>query len=702
MKKALCVILLIVSVCLLSYALADDTDKFLGKWICHNLIVDGKTYTMSSIDSELELAVLSNGTAKVYTHFNGTIGVHEGVWFAEDNDIVVTDGQSYMLFSMNASGKLVLSAQEAEFILDHVYAVEINERNFPDENFRKYLERYFDGTYGGDSLLTDTELNTRDKEMRIYEAWEISDLTGIEYFPNLRVLDCQNNHLASLDLSGNKELREIYLNSNQMTSLNVSNCTKLTYLDCSNNQLTELDVSKNKKLKELYCDGNSLPALNVSKNTNLEWLACGDNRLTKLDVSRNKKLKQLSCSNNQLTILDLSRNADLDSLDFSGNRLTGIDLSYNPLISGLFCSDNPLTGLDISKNPDVSALFCERCGLSRLDLSGHPKLRYLICNGNRLTSLDVSGNTELYRFECSDNLLTSLDLTNNKALYEMRCSNNRLTVLDMSKNKQLKMLDCSNNRLAALDVSKNKQLGDLGFICDGNRFEIGTKDGTIPFTDLPGFNIKKAASIKFTADDGSKATVKKGKTQFTVKKSGVITYTYKADSKRGFSCTFSIRVDFLKPDITSVTLKKKSYPYTGRPIEPTMVVKAKADGKAVKLSASDYTVTYENNVDAGTATVIVEGQGSYGGRIEKTFTITPVKILKVELSKYELPYNGKGRKPVPTVTAKAGGQTVTLEKDKDYTVKYENNKQPGTATVTVTGKGNYKGTIVKTFTITAP
>ncbi|MBQ7184442.1 MAG: hypothetical protein IJR97_10715, partial [Clostridia bacterium] len=68
-------------------------------------------------------------------------------------------------------------------------------------------------------------------------------------------------------------------------------------------------------------------------------------------------------------------------------------------------------------------------------------------------------------------------------------------------------------------------------------------------------------------------------------------------------------------------------------------------------------------------------------------------------SKYELPYNGKGRKPVPTVTAKAGGQTVTLEKDKDYTVKYENNKQPGTATVTITGKGNYTGTIVKTFMI---
>ena len=698
MKKIICIIVVIVSVCLLSSALADDTDKFLGKWICYNVTVDGKTYTMSSIDAELELAVRTDGTAKVYMLFDGTMDLFEGAWLAEGNDMAVTDGQYYMLFSMNASGKLEVKAEGAEFILDHIHAIEINEQNFPDENFRSYLSSNVDSSYGGDSLLTDSEIS-RHNELTIYSSWQITDLTGIAFFSGLKKLECQGNLLTSLDLSGNKELRELNCYSNQLTSLDVSKCTKLTRLECGENQLAELDVSKNKALKELYCGHNSLTQLNISKNTKLQWLGCSNNLLTKLDVSRNKKLKQLYCYNNQLTSLDLKNSTALYDLECGNNRLTELDLSHNAAMSHLVCSGNPLMSLDISSNPDLWSLFCNDCQLSRLDLSGHANLRNLRCSGNRIAKLDLSGNPNLQQLYCSGNLLTELDLSNNSALTELDCSDNCLAALDLSKNKQLKMLDCSNNRLAALDVSKNKQLGDLGFICDGNRFEIGTKDGTIPFTDLPGFNIKKAASIKFTADDGSKATVKKGKTQFTVKKSGVITYTYKADSKRGFSCTFSIRVDFLKPDITTVTLKKKSYPYTGRPIEPTMVVKAKADGKAVKLSASDYTVTYENNVDAGTATVIVEGQGSYGGRIEKTFTITPVKILKVELSKYELPYNGKGRKPVPTVTAKAGGQTVTLEKDKDYTVKYENNKQPGTATVTITGKGNYTGTIVKTFMI---
>ena len=92
MKKALCVILVIVSVCLLSYALADDTDKFLGKWICHNVIVDGKTIPIDSVEAELELAVRTDGTALVYMKQGYTVDRFEGAWLAEGNALAVTDG----------------------------------------------------------------------------------------------------------------------------------------------------------------------------------------------------------------------------------------------------------------------------------------------------------------------------------------------------------------------------------------------------------------------------------------------------------------------------------------------------------------------------------------------------------------------------------------------------------------------------------
>jgi endoglucanase len=58
-------------------------------------------------------------------------------------------------------------------------------------------------------------------------------------------------------------------------------------------------------------------------------------------------------------------------------------------------------------------------------------------------------------------------------------------------------------------------------------------------------------------------------------------------------------------------------------------------------------------------------------------------------------YDGKAKKP--TVTVEYG--TKTLKKDTDYTVKYSNNTNAGTATVTITGKGNYTGSVKKTFTI---
>ena len=680
MKKTVLIIAVVTAVCLMSFALADETDKFLGKWVCYSVIVDGKTYAIGDVEAEVELAVRTDGTATVFTKFEHIQDEYNGAWLAEGNEIIVTDGSSYILFTMNASGELTLSAEGAEFILKHVNAVEINEENFPDERFRGYVANSIDW-YPRDALLTEEEIRSK-KDLYLANR-DIGDLTGIGYFTEIKQLDCSGNHLTNQDLSKNTRLTELNCSNNQLTDLNVKKSTKLKEIYCSGNQLVQLDVSKNTALTILDCTGNRLTGLNVKKNKKLERLYCGNNQLTAIDVSKNVKLLQLDCYNNQLTAIDLSHNAKLYGIECGGNRLTDIDLSQNPEMSYVMCAGNRLTKLDLSKNPKMGIVFCENNQLTSLDLSRNPDLRDLRCDGNPITKLDLSGQP---------------------LLRQLKCAGCRLTRLDLTKNTKLEELDCSNNYLAALDLSKNKamKLNDYYVNCGGNRFTVTTKDGTIPFTDLPGFNVKKAASVKFAADDGSKATVKKGKTQFTVKKSGVITYTYKVDSKRGFTETFSVRVDFLKPDITSVTLRKKSYAYTGSPIEPTMTVKAKVDGKAVKLTKDDYTVTYKNNVEIGTATLIVEGQGNYQGRITKTFTITPVKILKVTLSKYELPYNGKQRKPVPTVTAKVGGQPVTLEKKKDYTVKYENNIKPGTATVTITGKGNYTGTITKTFTIVAP
>lgn len=135
----------------------------------------------------------------------------------------------------------------------------------------------------------------------------------------------------------------------------------------------------------------------------------------------------------------------------------------------------------------------------------------------------------------------------------------------------------------------------------------------------------------------------------------------------------------------TIILSQTSYTYDGTAKKPAVTI----DG----VDASTYKVTYKNNVNAGTATVTVTGTGDYKGSLTATFTINKASISgkSVTLSYTSTTYNGSAKKPTVTISG--------LTKDTHYTVSYKNNTNAGTATVTITGKGNYTGTITKSFTI---
>ena len=115
--------------------------------------------------------------------------------------------------------------------------------------------------------------------------------------------------------------------------------------------------------------------------------------------------------------------------------------------------------------------------------------------------------------------------------------------------------------------------------------------------------------------------------------------------------------------------------------------------------AGNYTVEYLNNVNAGTATVIYTGMGAYTGTLKKTFRIVPQPLTdtdKVTVS--DIPdqfYMKGGSKPVPSILFNGN----ELEAGKDFTLSYKNNTKLGTATLTIKGKGNFSGTLTKTFMI---
>ncbi len=148
-----------------------------------------------------------------------------------------------------------------------------------------------------------------------------------------------------------------------------------------------------------------------------------------------------------------------------------------------------------------------------------------------------------------------------------------------------------------------------------------------------------------------------------------------------------------------VTLTGDVYAYTGSSIEPK-VEKVVCNG--IKLiEGLNYTVSYEDNIDAGdnTAKVKVTGSTRFSGTAVKTFSISDDAISgsMVTLSASEFEYNGSSRKP--TVTVIKDGST--LRENTDYSVSYSDDTvNAGTKTVTVKGKGSFAGTVQKTYEIT--
>ena len=152
---------------------------------------------------------------------------------------------------------------------------------------------------------------------------------------------------------------------------------------------------------------------------------------------------------------------------------------------------------------------------------------------------------------------------------------------------------------------------------------------------------------------------------------------------------FKIAYNIASSKVTGIANKI----YTGNIIKQKITVKY---GTTVLKDKKDYSVSYKNNLNAGTATMIITGKGNYIGTISKTFKITRKSITKLSFGNISNKgYTSIGIKPNIVIK----DSKKQLVKDIDYTLTYINNIKVGKATVKITGKGNYKGTVTKTFKI---
>mgnify|MGYP000857196790 FL=1 len=174
---------------------------------------------------------------------------------------------------------------------------------------------------------------------------------------------------------------------------------------------------------------------------------------------------------------------------------------------------------------------------------------------------------------------------------------------------------------------------------------------------------------------------------------GYVTVTASANGYDSVSKDVKIVVSKKSLNNGLLTLSETSYVYDGTYKKPAATV---TFGGKVLQEGKDYTISYRNNLNVGVTTVIATGMGDYTGYTSKNFTITKRALAGGTVS-VASSVSFTGSNITPSVTVKVAGRTLTS--GTDYTVSYSNNKNVGKATVKITGKGNYSGSLNAKFDI---
>ncbi len=305
----------------------------------------------------------------------------------------------------------------------------------------------------------------------------ITDLTGIEAFVSLTVLNVSFNNLSTLDLTNNTAFERLTAYSNDLTTINLNGLTQLKGLALSFNQLTSLDLSSFTNLDYLELDNNNLSDLNIrngnngilsglyiNANPNLTCVLVDDedieNSSTTVVADDQTRFSSTYCD--YTAIPDPNFEAALYALDYDDIPNDGqvpteiVDGITSLNIENQNISD--LTGIEAFVALDE--LRANDNNISSVDFSSNTVLRRLFLRNNNITTMDLTSNTNIQRLLVESNGMTDLNLTGVWRLDNLFAANNNLTELDLSTNVNLQTVGLGNNDLTFLNI-KNGQNGRI-------------------------------------------------------------------------------------------------------------------------------------------------------------------------------------------------------------------------------------------------
>ena len=376
----------------------------------------------------------------------------------------------------------------------------------PDDNFEAYLEAHNmgNGIANDDYVSTGNIENVTNLSM---PNKNISDLTGIEDFATLQILNIQNNQISQLDLSANTNLQQLLASYNQLSGITLN--TSIQNLILSHNQFSgSVDFSNYHDLIQLILSYNQIASLDISGCGYLTSLNISNNQIVNLDLSHNVNLAELYANNNLLADINFGTLNDFTNIYLSNNRLVDLNFDAQTQLDELFVDNNHLSNLSVQNgvntsmsemyavnNPNLTCIFVDdatwaQTNWTNIDATAHFVNNQTECDALTQTTYVPDDNFEQYlethniygtavsmgdansmgngvmddyvpthKIETAGQLyignhniadLTGLeDFTN---LQYLLVNNNQLTHLDLSNNLQLVSVNCSNNQISVLHV----------------------------------------------------------------------------------------------------------------------------------------------------------------------------------------------------------------------------------------------------------
>lgn len=228
-------------------------------------------------------------------------------------------------------------------------------------------------TINSDGFAVMTKLEADDVRVLDFTEYEgnIYNLTGIEYFTNLILLDCNTKALTACDLSKNTKLETVCVNNNNLKSLDFSHNPLLKVINCSHNEeLSELTLTKCENLYNIHVHNTALKEIDITKPEKVETFLFG---YTELDI-------------------ELEPFTILTSLGCEGRYVGNLEIpnEMKGRLTTLFCSDNQLSEFDLADFPNLVWFRCENNNLTSLDLTKAPNISDLRCSGNQMEDLDLT------------------------------------------------------------------------------------------------------------------------------------------------------------------------------------------------------------------------------------------------------------------------------------------------------------------------